>query len=58
MRKQMKAMEEKNASYMQQTIDLQEVRRYLCLFISVFVISGCEFVGQKIKGRQFQGKIF
>ena len=27
MRKQMKNMEEKNASYMQQTIDLQEVRR-------------------------------
>ena len=26
MRKQMKTMEEKNASYMQQTIDLQEVR--------------------------------
>lgn len=29
MRKQMKTMEEKNASYMQQTIDLQEVHCFM-----------------------------
>ena len=40
MRKQMKTMEEKNASYMQQTIDLQEV----CLFLLLYVFSKCVVV--------------
>ena len=34
MRKQMKTMEEKNASYMQQTIDLQEV----CLCFTMYYL--------------------
>lgn len=36
MRKQMKTMEEKNASYMQQTIDLQEVSLLIHAFLFEF----------------------
>lgn len=55
MRKQMKTMEEKNASYMQQTIDLQEVRFAATFYTFLFALSAFPSAYRQFKLPPLQG---